>query len=228
MNNVLIIAAHPDDEVLGCGGTAAKLSAGGSQVHVLILAEGLTSRDAARDRSRRSGDLDDLAKTAERAAADLKVSSIELHDFPDNRMDEIPLLEVVKVIEKKIGSILPEIIFTHFGSDLNIDHQVTNQAVLTAVRPIPGQTVKEVYFFEVPSSTEWQAGQPGFAPNYFVPLTEDELGLKLKALETYRSEMRDFPHARSIEAVKALVRWRGASVGYPAAEAFMTARRIAP
>jgi N-acetylglucosamine malate deacetylase 1 len=223
---ILTIAAHPDDEVLGCGATMARLAEEGHEVHVLILAEGLTSRDTIRDRDSKLGELSLLTTKAKEANQLLGVKSTETHDFPDNRMDSVDRLDVIKVIEKKMEEIQPYIIFTHFGNDLNIDHRIANDAVVTACRSYPGQMVKELYFFEVPSSTEWQisSGQFGFQPNVFFSLTNDQIDKKRKALEIYNSEMRDFPHSRSFPAVEALAKWRGASCGHAWAEAFVVGR----
>ena len=142
-------------------------------------------------------------------------------------MDSIDLLDVVKSIEERIKNLKPEMVVTHHEGDLNIDHQITHQSVITACRPQPGQTVKRILAFEVPSSTEWQSptyNQP-FIPNWFEDIS-DTFELKIKALESYQSEMREWPHARSFRAVKHLARWRGASVGCKAAEAFMLNRFI--
>ncbi len=224
---VLTIAAHPDDEILGCGGAMARHVAEGDELHVLILAEGLTSRDQARDRAAREGELSELARTAQQANALIGASSCTLLDFPDNRMDGVELLDIVKQIEAFVDKLQPDLVYTHFAGDLNIDHGRVSQAVATACRPVPGQSVKEIYFFEVPSSTEWQldASAAAFRPDYFVDLGAGPyLNKKLEALKIYAGEMRDFPHARSLDAVEALARWRGASVGVVAAEAFATGR----
>jgi len=225
--NVLVIAAHPDDEVLGCGGTIAKHSQRGDKVHVLILAEGATSRDRQRERENRTSELSALAKAAHQGSDILGVSTLKLMDFPDNRMDSCDLLDVVKVVEKAIAQYSPEVIYTHHSGDLNIDHRITHQAVVTAARPLPGSLVKTLLFFEVPSSTEWQTpnSATGFNSNWFVDIS-DKLEIKLKALNAYQLEMRDWPHARSIDAVKHLARWRGATVGVEAAEAFVLGRKI--
>ncbi|TGN03785.1 PIG-L deacetylase family protein [Leptospira bandrabouensis] len=224
---ILTIAAHPDDEILGCGGTMARLSEEGHNVHILILAEGLTSRQVIRDRNSKVTELGDLAISAKKSAEVVGAKSIELLDFPDNRMDSIDRLDVIKVIEEKLDELNPSIVFTHFGNDLNIDHRVVNEAVVTACRPIPGHSVRELYFFEVPSSTEWQI-QNGiyFQPNVFFELGNSHFKKKKEALLSYDSEMRNFPHARSIEAVEALAKWRGASIGANFAEAFIAGRVI--
>ncbi|MGY8788041.1 MAG: PIG-L deacetylase family protein [Fidelibacterota bacterium] len=223
----LIIAAHPDDEVLGCGGSIAKWVKDGHEVHVLIMAEGATSRDKHRDRASRKETLSILAQSAKRAAEILGVKSVELLDYPDNRMDSVDLLDVVKTIEDYTEKLKPDVVVTHHSGDLNIDHQITHQAVITACRPQPGQAVKRILSFEIPSSTDWQSPNDGrpFVPNWFEDIT-DTLPMKMKALEAYQSEMRKWPHARSIKADEHLARWRGASMGYKAAEAFMLVRNI--
>lgn len=224
---VLVVAAHPDDEVLGCGGAIAKHTQQGDVVHVLIMAEGATSRSLQRDREKVKNQLSALAVAAQQASEILGVQSLKLHDFPDNRMDSCDLLDVIKVIENKISQYQPDIIYTHHSSDVNIDHSLIHKAVVTATRPIPGQVVKTLLFFEIASSTEWQT--PGsalpFTPNWFVDISET-LNLKIKALTVYESEMRCFPHARSVNALEHLAKWRGASVGVEAAEAFILGRNL--
>ena len=224
---ILSIAAHPDDEVLGCGGAMAKWSSEGMEVHSLIMAEGATSRDNIRDRDMRGNELHDLADSAKRAGDILGLSSVQLLGHPDNRMDSLDLLDVVKSIEQKVTQIKPEIVVTHHSADLNIDHQIIHQAVMTSCRPQPGHTVKRILSFEVPSSTEWQSPKFGnsFIPNWFEDIT-GMLELKINALEAYESEMREWPHARSIKAVEHLAHWRGASIGREAAEAFILERAI--
>jgi len=227
MKQILVIAAHPDDEVLGCGGTIVKHIDNGDKVHILILAEGVTSRDMERDRKSNIKDLSQLKKSAHKAHKILGSNSIKLMDFPDNRMDSVDLLDVIKVIEKEINRINPEIIYTHHNNDLNIDHCITHQAVFTACRPEPKTIVKKIYCFEVPSSTEWQDPMTvtPFIPNTFVDIS-NTLDKKLSALKTYESEMKIWPHSRSIKAVEHLAHWRGASSGFEAAEAFTLSRNL--
>ena len=224
---VLVVAAHPDDEVLGCGGAIAKHTEQGDILHVLIMAEGATSRSLQRDRAKAKNQLSALAVAAQQASEILGVQSLKLHDFPDNRMDSCDLLDVIKVIEKKISQYQPEIIYTHHFGDVNIDHRRIHEAVVTAVRPIPGQIVQTLLFFEIASSTEWQPSSSAlpFTPNWFVDISET-LSLKIKALTAYESEMRPFPHARSVNALEHLAKWRGASVGVEAAEAFLLGRNL--
>lgn len=155
-NTILVIAAHPDDEVLGCGATMAKHVRQGDTVHVLILAEGATSRDEKRERDKRTAYLSELAKAAHAAQNILGLSSLTLHDFPDNRMDSVDRLDVIKVIEQHIVLYQPSLVYTHHCGDLNIDHRIVHQAVATACRPFPSQSIRTLLCFEVPSSTEWQ------------------------------------------------------------------------
>jgi LmbE family N-acetylglucosaminyl deacetylase len=223
---ILVIAAHPDDEVLGCGGSMAKWAKTGNEVHVLIMAEGVTSRDMQRDRNARLEELSFLGQTAKKAGEILGVQSVELLDFPDNRMDSVDLLDVVKVIEDYVEKLKPEVVLTHHSCDLNIDHKIIHQAVLTACRPQPGHPVNRILSFEVQSATGWQSptADQAFLPNWFEDISETQ-ELKIKALEAYKPEMREWPHARSIRAVEHLARWRGVSVGVEAAEAFVLVRQ---
>lgn len=221
----LVVAAHPDDEVLGCGGTLARLAAHGWQTHALILAEGATSRDVSRDASARADELRGLALSAERAHRVLATASLVVGDLPDNRMDTVALLDVVKRVESAVNDIRPTRVFTHHQGDVNVDHRVTHEAVQAACRPLPGSPVRELYFFEVASSTEWRAsaGSGAFQPSGFFDVT-DYMDAKQAALACYEAEMRDWPHPRSHEAISALAAWRGATVGVAAAEAFEVGR----
>ncbi len=223
--NILVIAAHPDDEVLGCGGAIARHTQNGDQVHVLILAEGATSRDEKRDTDKRTSELSALAQSAHEAKEILGVHSLKLMDFPDNRMDSCDLLDIIKPIEQAITEHAPQRIYTHYAGDVNIDHQRISEAVITAARSTPNHPTKTILFFEVPSSTEWQVSpvKAPFHPNWFVDIS-DTLHLKQKALAAYASEMRAFPHPRSESAIAHLAHWRGATAGVEAAEAFILAR----
>lgn len=224
---ILIVAAHPDDEVLGCGGAIAKHTQIGDNVNVVILAEGITSRDSERNREKRDQELSELVQAANKANDILGVSSLTIMDFPDNRIDSVDRLDVIKEVERFVDKYKPDIVYTHHAGDLNIDHRLIHEAVVTACRPIPSHPVEILLFFEVPSSTEWQipGSAPHFAPNWFIDIT-DTLDIKIKALEAYQSEMRNWPHSRSISALEHLARWRGASVGVEAAEAFVLGRNI--
>jgi LmbE family N-acetylglucosaminyl deacetylase len=220
--NVLIVAAHPDDEVLGCGATAARLARDGHTVSILILGEGLTSRSEA-GRAR----LADLHACSRRAAEIMGAKNLFLQGLPDNRFDTVPLLDIVKIVEDLVTRLQPEAVYTHHGGDLNVDHQITHRAVLTATRPIAGQTVRDVYAFEIASSTEWafQRFEPAFRPNVFVNI-EQELDAKIAAMAVYESESRPFPHPRSGEALEAAARRWGSVAGCQAAEAFDLIRSV--
>ena len=180
-------------------------------MHVLILAEGATSRDAVRSRDGRSEELSALKKAAYQAGEILGVKSVQVLGMPDNRMDSMDLLDVAKLTECEIEKINPEMVVTHHAGDVNIDHRVIHEAVVTACRPLPGHCVKRLQSFEVPSSTEWQTpgSRPAFQPNCFVDISET-IELKMRALEVYASEMRA-SHSRSLQAVDHLARWRGLS-----------------
>jgi len=224
---VLVVAAHPDDEILGCGGTMALHSQRGDEVYVLILGEGVTSRDEKRDRERREKEIAELKHQVEAANKIVGTKKTFLFDFPDNRFDSVPLLDIIKVIEKVKNEVKPDIVYTHHHGDLNIDHQITFRAVMTAFRPMRGEKAKEVYSFEVPSSTEWNAPIPAsyFMPNYFIDVS-NTLELKIKAMKEYKSEIMEYPHPRSPEAIRIYARFRGIQVGLEAAEAFEVIRMI--
>ena len=218
---VLIIAAHTDDEALGCGGTIARHVAAGDAVHAVFMADGISSRSGATP-----ADMEQRMAAARQAHEILGLQRVEYLGLPDNRMDSLPLLDVVQALEVVIQALSPQVIYTHHHGDLNIDHRITHQAVMTACRPQPGSSVREIYGFEVLSSTEWAAPQQEpFVPNVFVDIS-DFLQTKHKALQAYRGEMRSAPHSRSIEHVEYLARHRGHSVGVDAAEAFVTIRII--
>jgi N-acetylglucosamine malate deacetylase 1 len=226
-NLILVVAAHPDDEVLGCGGTIARHADAGDQVRVLIVAEGATSRQQQRDRNQASDELSALAQAAQQAGAILGAQGVELLDLPDNRLDSLDRLDLIKQIEERISRHQPQVVYVHHAGDVNIDHRRLHEAVVTACRPTPGQPVRRLLSFEVASSTEWQppGSAPAFHPNWFVDISS-QWPRKREALEAYASEMRPWPHARSIEALEHLARWRGAQVGVEAAEAFCLLRQL--
>lgn len=227
---ILIVAAHPDDEALGCGGTMAKLASAGAAVHVAFLADGVSarsSREAVELLPEQGHKLDARRAAAHQAGDVLGAATVSFDDLPDNRLDSIPLLEITQRVEVLIARHRPTMVLTHHAGDLNIDHRRVHQAVVTACRPQRGHPVRTLLTFEVPSSTEWQPPASGavFAPNWFVDISET-LDRKLKALDAYAAELRDWPHPRSRQGVEHLARWRGATVGCEAAEAFMLARAL--
>lgn len=222
---VLVVAAHPDDEVLGCGGTICWHVAAGETVNILFISDGVKSRS----------EKSDEADVGERRAAGIKAAEImgvtkpHFSDYPDNQLDTVPLLNVVQTIESVLQDIKPDTVYTHHSGDLNIDHALVNRAVMTACRPTPKSFIRNIYAFEIPSSTEWAepTRSNAFVPTYFVDISS-YLDTKLNALAAYTMEVRDFPHPRSHEAVSVLSKWRGASVGFRAAEAFQVIRQIKP
>lgn len=225
IKSILVVAAHPDDEVLGCGGTVARLSAE-VPVHIAILGEGITSRQDSREMADPQM-LTALHQNCRRVAEQLGAREHFMMGLPDNRFDELPLLNVIKKVEELIARLKPSVIFTHHPGDLNIDHAITFRAVLTATRPTLDCPVHEVYSFEVPSSTEWafQRYEPAFRPNVFSDVAKT-LDAKIKAMETYESERRSFPHPRSSEALRVIARRWGTVAGLEYAEAFELIRSV--
>ncbi|MGO0790219.1 PIG-L deacetylase family protein [Herbaspirillum seropedicae] len=218
--SIVVVAAHSDDEALGCGGTIARHSADGDIVHLVFLADGVSSRPGN----------DDVLRQREAAAAQahqiLGVRSTHYLAFPDNRLDSVPLLDIVKKLEDVLALLAPEIIYTHHHGDLNVDHRITHEAVMTACRPLPGSSVKEIYAFEVMSSTEWSgSGNIPFTPQLTIDISA-YLEAKLAALKAYEIEMRPQPHSRSIEHLRALALHRGHSAGMYAGESFMVVRQL--
>lgn len=217
VNKVLVIVAHPDDEILGCGATMNRLADEGADVYTLILGEGITSRDEVRDVNLRKAELMALKQQVQQANNIIGVKETFLFDLPDNRFDSLALLDIIKIVEKIAHKINPKIIFTHHKSDLNIDHRITFNAVLTACRPTEG-SVKEIYSFETPSSTEWNYPSD-FSPNLFIDISGN-IGKKLQALKIYKQELKRYPHPRSLESIKDRSKYWGSVCGLFNAEAF--------
>ncbi len=219
---ILLVVAHSDDETIGMGGTIANHSIAGDEIFAISLTNGVDSRD-----NQNNTDIDNRNKAAEEASKLLGFKWIYVRLFPDNKMDTVAILEIVKVIEKIKEEINPDIIYTHCGADLNIDHQILNKAVLTAFRPQPNETYSEIRSFEVPSSTEYghKSSTGYFYPNLFIDITKT-WKIKEKALNCYSDEIREKPHARSIEGIKNLAALRGNQSGLELAESFEVLRRI--
>lgn len=220
---VLTVAAHPDDETLGAGGTMAWHAARGDTVWACILTDGVTSRH---------DQVDLQADCARRACAALGVERLVLVGLPDQRLDTLSLLDVITPIEQCIAELEPDVVLTHFPGDVNEDHRLVARATIVATRPVPGSPVRKVCSFEIPSSTDWAPPIPGsvFTPNLYVDIDET-LDTKLVAMKAYAdthvSEVRPFPHPRSIEALTAYARRHGAASGLLAAEPFMVLRESA-
>lgn len=227
--NVLIVAAHPDDEILGVGGTAARHAECGDNVYALILGEGQTSRFEKREDAGAEL-IGRLHANTKEAARILGIREVFFENFANNRFDSVDLLELVKAVEQKISALSPAVVYTHHGGDLNVDHTLTYRAVLTATRPMEGQPVRELYAFETVSSTEWNFayGDAQFAPNVFVKLTEEQFEKKLTAMQAYETELCAYPHPRSLEMLRAVAaRWGGVA-GAHYVEAFEAVRILRP
>jgi LmbE family N-acetylglucosaminyl deacetylase len=226
---IMLVVAHPDDELLGLGASMNRLIRDfGAIVHVVILGEGITSRADKRDTQAFKEELEVHKSNIMAAANNIGFQSNSIYDFPDNRFDTVALLDIIKVVEKEKKSFSPEIIFTHHGGDVNIDHQRTFEAVITACRPMQDEVTKLIFTFETPSGTEWRASSDPriFIPNFFLSVSESNINAKIKGMECYQFEKRAFPHPRSPEALKIqALRW-GVSVGTEFAEAFCLIRGI--
>ncbi len=222
-NKVLVISAHPDDEVLGCGGTLANHFIRGDKIYQIFVSDG----EGARSKNGKSSikNINSRLKLAKKAARILGISKTKSLMFDDNQLDKIPLLKIIKKLENEIEKIKPNIIYTHSDVDLNIDHQIVSRAVMTACRPID-TSIKEINFFEILSSTEWShKSSKFFNPNYFVDISKT-INLKIKAIKVYQKELRSFPHPRSVKGVKILSKYRGMMSGLNEAEGFYIKRKI--
>lgn len=231
LSPVLVIAAHPDDETLGCGGTVAKLKSAGAHITILILGEGPTARQFPSKHQQGTGEdvIEEVIKRASvssaiRSASILAIEDLRFASLPDNRFDTVSLLSIIKIIEEVKISLRPRLVLTHYQGDLNIDHQIAQRSVMTAFRSLPGEKPAVILGFEVLSSTEYPyMPGVGFIPNVYGDITS-YVQLKQQALAAYGGEMRNWPHPRSMEAVEYLGKLRGCQAGVEFAEAFMLYR----
>ena len=221
----LVVAAHPDDETFGVGGTIARHSEQSDEVWVVILADGSEGRTPRRRH------IELRKESASKACQVLGVRKVVFCDLPDQRLDTLPLLDVIRPIEKCVRELQPDVVYTHFKGDVNQDHRIAFQATMVAVRPFGDNTVRRLLCYETPSSTEWAApfADSFFMPNVFVDISAT-LNKKIRAMqmyaETLNSEVRPYPHPRSYEAVEIYAKRHGAVVGMRAAEAFMLVREL--
>lgn len=225
MKKILVIAAHPDDEVLGMGGTIIKMVNMNCEVNVLIVTDGSSSQY--RDEVDLQKIIDDKKKETLACARKLGVKNVYYGNLPDMKLDCTPHIVINKEIEKLVERLQPDTIFTHFWGDVNVDHQQVYKSTLVAVRPVMGQVVKELYCYRVPSSTEWTPCKADtmFVPNVFVDIKE-EADLKYRAFAEYSTELREYPHPRSVQHLKELDIARGLEVGQGPTETFVLLRRL--
>jgi len=220
--NILVIVAHPDDESIGCGGTIIKHVKSGDKVYLISFTDGVTSR-------KESKKIDQVKRknSSIKAAKALGANWLAQGEFLDNRLDNYSLIELVQFLEELKIKFEPDIIYTHNGSDLNIDHRKVFEAVLVAYRPLPNMRLKEIRSFEIASSTEYSYRDlvNVFSPNLFISI-EDSWKQKLKALKCYNQEIRKYPHPRSYKSIENLAKYRGSAVGIKMAEAFSIVRKI--
>lgn len=229
---ILVVAAHPDDEVLGCGAAIAVHTFRKEDVFILILADGVTSRSynplekVPREKELRANKiaLQERKKGMYNALKILGVNSKNIMslNLPDQRLDTLPFLDIVKRIERIKKRFIPNVVYTHFFGDLNLDHRITCEAVLTSFRPLNGRRIEKIYCFEIPETTGWRipASVNSFNPNYYVDVSET-IGLKLEAIKSYNVELRKYPHPRSPESIKKLAIKRGKEKFGNVAEAFV-------
>lgn len=226
---IMVVVAHPDDELLGLGASMHRLIKDyGVTTHVVILGEGITSRSDERDVIKWEAELAIHRQNIKNAQAAIGYHSVSIYDFADNRFDTVALLDIIKVVEKEKSNFNPEVIFTHHGGDVNVDHQRTFEAVVTACRPMQHEKVKTIVAFETPSGTEWRASTDPrhFIPNFFISVSEEDVEAKIKGMESYEFEKRPYPHPRSPEALTIQAKRWGVAVGADYAEAFNIVRSI--
>jgi N-acetylglucosamine malate deacetylase 1 len=220
----LVVAAHPDDEVLGCGATIARWSSSGEDVIVAILGQGATARHIS---DRADDEVEQLSLSAHRASEILGVTTLKMFDFPDNRFDSVALLDLIRVVEGLVDEFQPDTVLTHHSGDLNVDHRLTYTAVLTATRPQPSHPVRNLYSWCTRSATDWAFSTLShpFVASLYIDVTS-VVDRALEAAEAYGSEFRSWPHTRSLEALETSYRHNGATVGVEAAEVFQIVRKI--
>jgi LmbE family N-acetylglucosaminyl deacetylase len=217
---VLVIATHPDDEVLGCGGVIARHADQGHEVHVLVVTRGIPELFE-------SEQIETTRQELRNAHKILGVSGVTFLDFPAPRLDMVPGNDLADAIAGVIRQLKPQIIYMPHRGDIHGDHQATYWATLVATRPINRNPVRRLLCYETLSETEWGAptGDQVFVPTVFIDISSS-LERKLEAMACYRSQLKQPPHPRSLRSIEALARLRGGTVSLDAAEAFMLVREI--
>ena len=225
MKKILIIAAHPDDDILGCGGLISKYQSKGVTFKILFIGEGSTCRFEDPGSKEAKSEIEKRNFSALNALKYLKVKDIEFSNLECGRLDQIPIIEINKIIEKNIISFTPDTVLTHSPYDANNDHKIVFNATIMATRPGANNHVKTLMSFEILSSSEW-AYIDTFKPNYFEELNESNIEAKSKALSIYETEVKDFPFPRSNEGIRTLAMMRGMQSGFKYAEAFNLIRKF--
>ena len=220
---ILVFAAHPDDDILGCGGMIAKRVKEGATVRVEFIAEGTSCRfddpnDPLIEKQLKARTLSGI-----KSLESLGVDSYDFHNLPCGRLDQIPQIAINKIMETAIIDFEPEIVFTHSSTDTNMDHRIVNLCTLVAARPTTNKSIKKIYSYEILSSTEWRFDCV-FRPNYFLSLDQSHLSAKIKAFSFYTSEVQEYPHPRSFLGIETLARYRGMQCGTDLAEAYSLIR----
>ena len=217
--NLVVFAAHPDDEVLGCGGTIKRLSKK-FNVIVVFFTTGITSRSLKNEKK----EINKLKQDCINSNKILGTKKTVFFELKDNQLDSYPRLFIIKKIENILKIYKPEIVFTHYYEDLNIDHQIVSYSTITACRPVKNKFLKKILFFETLSSTEWSIKRT-FQPNYYYDI-ENFLSFKIKAMKMYKSEIQKAPQPRSVKAIESLAKLRGSEINKKYAEAFFLHRKI--
>ena len=225
MKKILVFAAHPDDEALGCMGTLLHFKSKGYKIKICFMSDGESSRKLSDSKKQKL--VKSRMEQAKLVSKKSKFIKPNFFNLPDNKLDTISLLSIVKKVEKEIKKFKPSIIFTHFENDLNIDHQITCKSVLTATRPKTNLFVKKLYCFETLSNTDFSFKNKNkvFNPNFFVDINKF-LKKKIELLKIYKREIKQWPHQRSTKGVKILSNYRGSQIGVKNAEAFMCLREL--
>ena len=225
MRRVLILAAHPDDEILGCGGLISRCNSDETTFKVVFLGEGSSCRFIQTNSQEVSNAIQLRTQCAKDALSSLNVFHYEFNDLPCGRFDQVPMLEITKIIESAIVSFMPDTVFTHSSKDANNDHRIVFKSTISATRPGAINHVMKVLSYEVLSSSEWSFNEV-FKPNTFIKLSENDIVRKFEALSIYASELKPYPFPRSFEGIRSLAMVRGMQCGYEFAEAFSLVREI--